>query len=185
MIKNITLIAAVFLVFSGCETGTWQSGFTQMGYKPVYVRSGELKDLIKSTAPQALTETGKIYVKGNYLLVNRPFAGIHVFDNSDPANPVNLAFLEIPGNMDVSMKGNFLYADYIGKIAVIDVTDIQKPRVTQTVAIDTQFQNYPPTDLQGRGTWRTYFECPDPSKGIVVGWSYTQLNSPKCWRDRE
>lgn len=183
MIRNITLLSAVFLLFSGCENGFRDWNFNQMGYKPVYAPSGDLSEIIKSTAPRALTETGKIYVKGNYLMVNRPFAGVHVFDNSDPANPVNLAFLEIPGNMDVSMRGDFLYADYIGKIAVIDISDLKHPRVTQNVQIESTNQQYPPDEELNRRSWRTYFECPDPSKGVVVGWVYTQLNSPKCWRD--
>jgi hypothetical protein len=81
------------------------------------------------------------------------------------------------------MKGDYLYADYIGKIAVIDLSDISKPRVTQTVELDTKYQNYPPQADVNQFTWRTYFECPDPKKGIVVGWTYTSLKNAKCWRD--
>lgn len=184
MVKIFTPLAMVTLLFWGCDTGRVSSGFTQMGYKPIYAASGDLREIIKSTTAKSLTETGKIYVKGNLLLVNRPFEGVHVIDNTDPKNPQNLAFLEIPGNLDVVMKGNFLYADYAGKIAIIDISDINHPRVTQNVSLDTRFQEYPPqADLTNRFTWRTYFECPNPKKGVVIGWTYTQLNSPKCWRD--
>lgn len=183
MLRQITLWAMVSLLLLGCDTRIHDGGFSQTGFKPVYAKSGDLKELIKTTGPQSMTSTGKIYIKGKYLLVNRPYEGVHIFDNTDNKNPVNLAFLEIPGNVDVSMKGDYLYADYIGKIAVIDLADIQKPRVTQTVELNTEFQNYPPTASQDDFVWRTYFECPDPKKGVVVGWVHTELKSPKCWRD--
>jgi len=186
MMKIITPLAILLLVMGGCDNPRWNSGFTQMGYKPVYASSGDLKLLIKSSPAKALTETGKIYTKGNLLLVNQPFQGVHVIDNTDPANPINTSFLEIPGNIDVSIKGNYMYADYSGKIVVIDISDISHPRVTQNVTLDTHFQEYPPqADLTRDFTWRTYFECPDPKKGVVVGWVYANLNSPKCWRENQ
>jgi len=156
-----------------------------MGFKPIYASSGTLKDLIRTTSAKPLSETGKIYVKGNLLLVNKPFSGVHVIDNTDPSKPLNKAFLEIPGNIDVAMKGNFLYADYAGKIAVIDVSDMDHPRITQSVELDTKYQQYPPqADMTNRWSSRTYFECPDPAKGVVVGWLYTNLKSPKCWKNQ-
>jgi hypothetical protein len=187
MIKQLTSSFAVILLFWGCTGGRSDTRTGSiMGFKPIYASSGDMKAIIRSSPAKNLTETGKIYVKGGLLLINKPFSGVHVIDNTDPAKPVNLSFLEIPGNIDVSMKGNFLYADYAGKIAVIDVTDIANPRVTQSVELDTKFQNYPPqADIQNRWTTRTYFECPDPSKGLVVGWMYTTLKSPKCWKDEQ
>lgn len=186
MIQKITPLAIVVLLFWGCDTGRVSSGFTQMGYKPIYASSGDLKEIVKSSGPKALTQTGKIYVKGNLLLINRPFEGVHIIDNTDTKNPINVAFLEIPGNLDVVMKNNFLYADYAGKIAIIDISDIQHPRVTQNVELDTRFQEYPPqADLTSNWSWRTYFECPDKNKGVVIGWSYTELKSPKCWRENQ
>lgn len=185
MIKKITPLFAIVLLFWGCDRSRFTNGFSQMGFKPVYASSADLTQLIKSNSPQALTETGKIYVKGNLLFINRPFSGIHVFDNTDPAKPINLAFIEIPGNLDITMKGDYLYADYIGKIAVIDLSDINKPKITQTVELDAKYQDFPPQADLSQFSWRTYFECPDPKKGTVVGWIYTSLKNPKCWRDEQ
>ncbi len=185
MTRNITLSLFMGLALFGCTSDRMSTvGMTTMGFKPIYASSGNLKDLIKSTAAKPLTETGKIYVKGNLLLVNRPYEGVHVIDNTDSKNPVNMAFLQIPGNVDVTIKGDYMYADYAGKICVIDIHDIAKPRVTQDVTLDTKYQQYPPqADITNSLSWRTYFECPDKKKGTVVGWVYTRLNSPKCWRD--
>ncbi len=182
---KITIPFFVGLALFGCTSDRMNTaGMITMGFKPIYASSGNLKDLIKSTAAKPLTETGKIYVKGNLLLVNKPYEGVHVIDNTDSKNPVNTAFLQIPGNVDVTIKGDYMYADYAGKICVIDIRDIANPRVTQDVTLDTKYQQYPPqADITNAWSWRTYFECPDKKKGTVVGWVYTRLNSPKCWRD--
>jgi hypothetical protein len=185
MMKTITPLLFVMILFWGCDPDRSVFGFSQMGFKPIYAASADLNQLIKSNSPQTLTETGKIYVKGKYLLVNRPYSGIHVFDNTDPAKPINLAFIEIPGNLDVTMKGDYLYADYIGKIAVIDLKDILNPRITQTVSLDTRYQTEPPKATQRQGFSTTYFECPDPQKGTVIGWVYTTLKDAKCWRNEQ
>lgn len=185
ILRSFFILSGITLLLGGCDTwGDVSPGFTQMGYKPVYAKSSDLGELIKSSTPQNLTATGKIYTKGNYLLVTRPYEGVHVFDNTDPGKPVNLSFIQIPGNIDVAMKGDFLYADYIGRIVVLDLKDVMNPRITQTAKLDTAYQNFPPADLQ-RESWRTYYECPDPSKGTVIGWIYTSLKSPKCWRNSQ
>ena len=62
-------------------------------------------------APRELKKTGKIYLKGDYILVNEMHQGVHVINYKDPSNPKNLAFVKIPGNVDVAVKENILYAD--------------------------------------------------------------------------
>ena len=55
-----------------------------------------------------MTETGKIYVAGNYVFVNEYHEGVRVVDISDLDNPVNVSFVPIPGNVDVAVKGTTL-----------------------------------------------------------------------------
>jgi hypothetical protein len=71
----------------------------------------ELRSSFAVEAPRALTQSGRIFLHGNLLMISEPFKGIHVFDNSDPASPVAAAFLNIPGNTDIAVKDNYLYAD--------------------------------------------------------------------------
>jgi len=56
-----------------------------------------------------IEETGKIYVKDNYLFINQPNQGFHVFDNSNPSNPLNMAFLKVLGSSDIAIKNDALY----------------------------------------------------------------------------
>lgn len=92
-------------------------------YKPVYSTSAELKASVRYEAPRQLTNLGKIYLKDNYLFLNEMGEGIHVIDNRDPSVPTPVGFLKIPGNYDLAMVNNYLYADSFIDLIVFDATD--------------------------------------------------------------
>ena len=72
-------------------------------------------------APQPLKNVGKIYVKDKFLSINEVGNGIHVVDNRDPAKPVKLAFLSIPGNHEIAVKDSTLYADNFLDLIAINI----------------------------------------------------------------
>lgn len=94
---------------------------------PQYMSYDDLRKPVKSKPASAIESAGKIYIQGNYLFVNEKYKGIHVFDNTNPASPVNLAFFDIPGNVDLAIKGNFLYADNYVDLIVLDISTIHSP----------------------------------------------------------
>src|SRR5688500_16029971 len=69
---------------------------TYIKYTPVYISYDELRASVASESPRLLINPGKIYVYGQYLFVNEIDKGIHVINNSDPSNPANIAFINIP-----------------------------------------------------------------------------------------
>jgi hypothetical protein len=92
--------------------------------KPLKMSKADFKKAIDVIAPIPMDESGKIYVYGHYIFVNEKYEGVHVVDNSDPKAPQKIAFIKIPGNVDVSVKGNYLYADSITDLIVLDISDI-------------------------------------------------------------
>lgn len=172
MMKNIFFASVVFLLFF-----RGSSVFEVEGYKPVYVPKDEAK-VIKVLPPQEVTTQGKIYVKGNYIFIGDVNLGIHVVDNTDPRNPKKIAFIRIYGNHDIAIKDNILYADNIDDLVAMDISDIQNPVVVKRIEKVYKLPNQRyPEDL----AFHTWFECPDPSKGLVVGWIPATLQSPKCF----
>ena len=81
-------------------------------YKPVFKPLSEVRAEMKSTSAQEIAATGKIYLYKNFIYLNEPGKGVHIIDNSDPSQPVNFSFLPIPGNIDIAIKDNYLYADH-------------------------------------------------------------------------
>jgi hypothetical protein len=45
---------------------------------------------IQMATPREMETTGKIYVYQQYLFINEPEKGVHIFDNSSPNSPINL-----------------------------------------------------------------------------------------------
>jgi hypothetical protein len=92
-------------------------------FTPVFKTSNEVRTAIKSDIAENISHPGKIYVLGNYIFMNEIGKGVHIIDNSNPASPVNKAFIHIPGNEDIAVKGNTLYADCFTDLMVIDISN--------------------------------------------------------------
>lgn len=165
----------------GCQSGVdvneppvGAPAFSGEAYRPIYASENEVNQ-VTTEAPQPLKKPGKIYVRGNYLFINEQGKGIHLVDNSDPRNPKKMSFIKIWGNVDMAVKGNFLYADSGPDFVVLNITDPAQVKVEKRIKNAFPSPLYPPYN-------ETYFECVEPSKGVVVGWEKVKMNRPKCFR---
>ena len=80
------------------------------------------------TKPMQIAKSGKIYSYNNYLFINEPHKGIHIYNNSNPSAPINVAFLKIPGNVDLAISNNILYADSYVDLLAFDISAINNIR---------------------------------------------------------
>ncbi|MFC0771715.1 LVIVD repeat-containing protein [Terrimonas alba] len=139
MNKRLTVEIASFLLmgftllFTACVKDSCKETHTYTYFEPVYKAKEEVKANIKSNASKEIEKPGKIYTLGNYIFLNEVDRGIHVIDNSNPSNPVNISFIDIPGNMDLAVKGNMLYADMYGDLVTIDITDPRSVKLTKAI----------------------------------------------------
>jgi len=127
--RLLTLLAAVSLAgLTGCFKDDCEAIRIFHRYDPVYMAEAEMRQDIEVEAPRELENPGKIYFYQNYLLVNEQKEGVHVIDNSDPASPQILSFIRIPGNVDMAVRGNILYADNYMDLVSVDISDPLAPR---------------------------------------------------------
>ncbi|HET7114895.1 MAG TPA: hypothetical protein VFI29_00290 [Hanamia sp.] len=115
------LFVAIFL--NSCVKDDCKQFYTYSYYVPVYKTTAEVRAGIKSDAPQQVENPGKLVLLGNYIFLNEIDKGIHVIDNSNPSSPRNIAFINIPGNEDIAVKGNTLYADLYTDLVTLDISD--------------------------------------------------------------
>lgn len=163
----LTIVLFVGVGLTGCRDRVFEE-ITYMANVPVYMTFEDFRAAVKQTSPKEMVAPGKIYFYNNYLFINENQQGVHVVDNSNPANPVKIAFIEIPGNVDIAIRGNVLYADsYIDLVAI----DISNPQ--QTVEIDRiegVFPNVIPTPDEVYPVYGLDF-----SKGVVVSWEKKEV----------
>lgn len=159
--QTIRLMACILLMlplaFTACVKDTCSEYNTYTWYEPVYKPKTEVRSNIKSNAPKTIANAGKLCILGNYIFLNDIDKGIHVIDNSNPASPKNIAFIDIPGNLDIAVKGNTLYADMYSDLVTIDISN---PKSVQPVKfIDNTF----PYRSYGNG-------FNNSNSGVIVDW---------------
>ncbi len=131
-LKTALFLLVTTLTFSCIDQVKSSYSFRTM--MPIYL---EMKDVrTKSLAPvpaQEIENPGKIYSYKDYLLINEPSKGIHIFDNKNPANPINLSFIPIEGNVDLAINSDILYADNYVDLLAFDISNIRAVRMVKRI----------------------------------------------------
>jgi len=167
LIKSTTFLFVMMAALTSCNDRTVEL-ITYEANVPVYMSFNEFRASFEKSAPVEISHPGKMYFKDGYLFVNEYGKGIHVIDNSNPANPKKVAFYEILGNVDMAIKGNVLFADSYIDLLAIDITDINNP-----VEID-RIENVFPEIVPEGEQWYPYAMV-DKSKGVIVGWEVKKV----------
>lgn len=144
-------------LFSGCLRDDCTTTQSYIRFDPVYKTAAECRTDISAEAPRPLKQPGKMYLIGQYILINELREGVHVIDNSDPANPVPVVFWNIPGNVDISVRDHYLYADQYIDLLTIDINDLNNPQLVCRAQNVFQLHGF------------------DPARGFLVDYVQTQI----------
>lgn len=135
LLYTCTAAALFFIFLPGClkdsVKGTRTYTYTML--TPIYKTRAEVYGAMNSNPATEVTSAGKIYIKDQFIYLNEVDRGIHIIDNSNPSNPKQVAFLEIPGNRDMAVKNNILYADMYGDLLAIDISNPQQTSVKKEI----------------------------------------------------
>jgi hypothetical protein len=135
-------------------------------YKPLLMPRTQLEQAVAVLPPQEMHNTGKIYLRDPYILINERYEGVHIINNQNPASPQPVAFLRIPGNVDVAMKGNMLYADSGPDLLTFDVSNMQAARLLNRVR-----DAVPELPMPETGDVPSEYQLANrPADAVVVGW---------------
>src|SRR5215470_8185769 len=128
------------LLFQGCLKDKLTHTYSIL--EPVYKSKNEVYANITSNAPSQIQSPGKIFIYGHYIFLSEIDKGVHIIDNTDPANPVAKAFIDIPGNLDIAVKGNILYADLYTDLVVVDISNPEHAKFVRYVPNVFPERNY-------------------------------------------
>ncbi|MFT3702904.1 MAG: hypothetical protein QM802_11060 [Agriterribacter sp.] len=140
-LNGIFAAACLLFVVSGCvkdhvkKTETYTYTITT----PVYKTRAEVQASLNGSSSEPISTAGKLYIKDQFIYLNEVNKGIHIIDNSNPSHPTQVAFLNIPGNLDIAVKGNILYADTYTDLLAIDISHPKNVAITHS--IPNFFQN--------------------------------------------
>lgn len=153
-----SILAGIFFLFliGGCVKDAVKGTRTYTITTPILKARSEVLADINGNPTQTVEAAGKLYIKDNFIYLNEVDKGIHIIDNSNPSSPKQVAFLDIPGNLDVAVRGNILYADMYGDLLAIDISNPKS--VTITKELKDFFWN------------RIYYNVP-LTDSVIVGWT--------------
>jgi hypothetical protein len=134
---GVVICLSLFFI-SACQDKC-KTTFTYKVQTPQYKLVAEVRDAVGVTTPQVLEKVGKIYYRHPFVFINEVQKGIHIINNTDPKNPQKVAFINIPGNVDMAVKGNILYADNYIDLVAIDISNPNSVQITKRV--ENVFQN--------------------------------------------
>lgn len=152
---TILLLSFTAIILPACVKDKCTSRYSY--WEPVYKTKAEVRANIKNNASKEIERPGKIYIRGNYIFLNEVDKGVHIIDNSNPAAPRQVSFIDIPGNLDMAVKGNILYADFYTDLVAIDISN------PQSVLVKKFAENIFPERVWGNGF------SPNPNM-VIADW---------------
>jgi hypothetical protein len=164
-IRNIFAFIILMAVSNACMD-EYTEVFT--ANSPIYMSYEDLRDAVNLKVARQLENPGKIYFKDDYIFINEELKGIHIIDNRNPENPENIGFIEVPGNADIAIKNNTLYADSYVDLVAIDISDVNNPKEVSRVE-DIFPYTTPPYNEDYR------VAKVDEEKGVVIDWEIKKV----------
>jgi hypothetical protein len=140
---------------------------------PTIKSLSQIRANVSVTGAKATSSDGKIYVSENYLFYIAQEEGVHIYNNQNPASPVNTAFINLEGVHDIAIKGNYLYADNFVDLLVFDISNINNITLVQTVENSISFFPTYPSEAE------YYDYTVNPVEGeIITGFKLKLKNRP-------
>lgn len=146
------------LLLASCIRDSCNMSYTYLHYVPIYMDPIAFENAVKVENATEILRPGKIFAYEDAIFVNDIARGIHIVDNSQPASPQKIAFINIPGTYDISVVCNKLYVDSSSDLLIFDVQNLSQPILLDRV------KNVLPRITTYRG-----FQA-DPQKGVVIDW---------------
>ena len=159
-------LALIFV--AACDTNNEDFEFVQVA-KPILMSKSAFRSSVDISAPKGIEEVGKIYAYKNYIFVGDTNNGIQIIDNSNPSNPKAIKYIKIPGNEDISVKDDILYADSATDLLVFDISDINSIKLEGRLEDVFRVYDYNiPVEAEV-----VDFDKFDYNNDVIVGWTIT------------
>lgn len=166
---GLVLSTSFMIAGSGCYplgcTDSYRGPSLNYSNTPIYMDYQTLRTSVRVSDPRLINDISRVYVYQSAVFLNKKNQGIHVLDNSDPTNPQNIAFIEIPGNTELSIRDGFLYADSYIDLVTINVNDPQNIQ-----EVNRQEEVFPYDEYQNIPDGVYFNQSVDQSRGVVVSY---------------
>jgi len=120
---SLFLLAAFLL--SSCWGVPNDEDVPTQNYDAVLMTRTEFESAVKALAPKEIVKSGKIYIKDNLMFINDVNKGFHVYNYSNPQNPIKISFIQIPGATDLALRNNIIYINQAVDLVTLEYNPTQ------------------------------------------------------------
>ncbi len=157
---RICILPLFFFSFQ-CDENEFVS---EENYEAVVMSRSEFENSTTILPPKPIINSGKIYIKDNFLFVGENNEGFHIFNNSIPSAPVNIAFLNVLGGSDISVKNNVFYLNNATDLIAV-IPNFENNTIEITKRIPNAFPQLESPD-------NSYYN-PQPNE-VIINWNLIQ-----------
>jgi len=167
--KNILITTLITLLFWSClpfgnnDDDIIEQPYPESQYEPIILSRSDFESTTLFLPARSISNSGKIYVKDQYLFVNEVNEGFHVFNNSNPETPENIGFIKVPASTDLSIKNDILYVNN-----ATDLIALRPDFDTETIEITKRIPNVFPDALRWSPDGFYYYDLTDDQ--VIIGW---------------
>ncbi|MFZ1751554.1 MAG: hypothetical protein WAU01_15250 [Saprospiraceae bacterium] len=189
--KNLSILIlslGLAFSFSSCLRDSCVEQRTFVQYTPVTLTKAQFRKNIEAQAVRPLENPGKMYFYENFLFINEQGKGIHIYDLTDEKNPQKMSFYDIPGNFDIAVKDNILYADNVIDLIALDISNINAPKLVKRIEdYQDRYKNFDPQQYYAysvKSNETTVLDCNNPNFNNQFFWegdlvSFASNSTPK------
>lgn len=149
------------LLFLGTGEGDDESYEYVSSYEAVSIKRADLDASIAFKSNVEIIESSKIYIFDEYIFITDTRKGFHIFDNSDPSNPIKKTFLSVPGATDIAIRNDVFFINQ-----ATDLVSLTINPDTFTFEINKRLENVFP-ELSSPDGFRNYDNEED---SVTVNW---------------
>lgn len=154
------LFFLVALLLSSCWGIPNEEDVPTQNYEPVLMIRTEFENAVKALAPKEIVKSGKIYIKDNLMFINDVNKGFHVYNYSNPQNPIKISFIQIPGATDLALRNNIIYINQ-----AVDLVTLEYNPVGNLINVTKRIKEVFPQKIAPDG-----FSSQNGSDKIVIDW---------------
>ncbi len=133
MKRYCNALLLITILLSACNSDIENVTISYTKGTAIYANLDQIRQTDLSASVRPVENAGKIFISNNLLLIGEEGEGIHIFNNSDPQNPVGQSFMSIPGNKEFYVDGNFLFAESYYDMLKIDLTNPAQPQMVTRI----------------------------------------------------
>ncbi|MFW6222216.1 MAG: hypothetical protein ACOC3T_01255 [Bacteroidota bacterium] len=153
----------LLLVTTGFD---YDEPFISTEFDPILMDRQSLNESVFFQTSRQVENPGKIYLYNHLILINEKYEGVHIIDNSNPAEPTNLGFISIPGCIDMAVQNGVLFADNAVDLVAVDIINV--PEITIRDREVNIFPEHTPPDLDYIPS--EFSSRNRPENTVIVGW---------------